>query len=46
MCINRVGIVRPLLVGCVGSRGLGSAALVSGGGRVSHWSAVVVVWSF
>ena len=26
--------------------GLGLAALVSGGGRVSHWSAVVAVWSF
>ena len=26
--------------------GLGIAALVSGGGRVSRWSAVVAVWSF
>ena len=28
--INHVGIVRPLLISCVGSRGLGFAALVSG----------------
>ena len=35
-----------LLFSCVGSRGLGLAALVSGGGRVSQWSAVVAVWSF
>ena len=34
-----------LLVSCVGSRGLGLAALVSGGGRVSKCSAVVAVWS-
>ena len=26
--------------------GLGLAELVSGGGRVSQWSAVVAVWSF
>jgi hypothetical protein len=45
-CINRVGIVCPLLVCCVGSRGLGLAALVSGGGWVSQWSADVAVWSF
>ena len=44
-CINRVGIVQyvQLLVSCVGSRGLGLAALVSGVGRVSQWSAVVAI---
>ena len=46
ICINRVGIVCPLLVSCVGSRGPGLAALVSGGGRSSQWSAVVTVCSF
>ena len=46
ICINCVGIVCPLLVSCVGSRGLGLEALVSGGGWVSQWSAVVAVWSF
>ena len=35
-----------ILVSCVGSRGLGFAALVSMGGRVSQWSADVAVWSF
>jgi hypothetical protein len=46
MCINRVGIVCPILVSCVGSRGLGLAALVSGGRRVSQWPDVVAVLSF
>ena len=45
-CTNRVGIVCLLLVNCVGSRGLGLAALLSGGVWVSKWSAVVAVWSF
>jgi hypothetical protein len=44
-CINHVGIVCPLLVSCVGLRGLGLVALVAGGGRVSQWSAVVAISS-
>ena len=36
--INRDGIVSPLLVGCVGSRGLGLVALVCGG-----WLGVAMV---
>ena len=46
ICINHASIVRPLLVSCVGSRGLGLAALVSGVGPASQLSAVVAVWSF
>jgi hypothetical protein len=45
-CIDRVGIVCPLLVSCVGSRGLCLAALVSGSGFVAQWSTVVAMWSF
>ena len=44
--INRFGIFCPLLGSCVSSRGPGLTALVSGGGRLSQWSAVVSVWSF
>ena len=46
ICTNHVSIVCPLLVSCVGSRGLGLAVLVSGDGQVSQWSAAVAVWSF
>jgi hypothetical protein len=45
--IKRVGILCPLLVSCVGSRGLSLAAF--GVRRVAgchKWSAVVAVWSF